>query len=226
MVTLIPVYNVYNGPIYPTKIVTALIEYWTVLNSESESTELLYSLIVTHSISFINNLVRLVSNRGDVARLYSKCKLHHPITQNHGIGNEPNTFIRGSQRIDNVFCTKEISSFITICGIPSFGYISSSDDRRMYIDMKLVQYLRNIFINTNVNNSRLLQSKYPSKGNKYKEDLISFMKKRKIISTFKDMKHKLNQPTFSYQDMIQINKADNTLTRGMIKVEENQSRLT
>ena len=100
-----------------------------------------------------------------------------------------------------------------------FGYISSSDHRSIYIDINLVQYLRNPFIDINVNNSRLLQSNHSSKIRKYKKHLISFMRKRNIISTAKDMQHKLNKRILSHQDMIQIDKTDNTLMRGMIKIE-------
>ena len=89
---------------------------------------------------------------------------------------------------------------------------------RIYIDINLVQYLRNPFIDINVNNSRLLQSNHSSKVRKYRENLISFMKeKRKIISTAKNTKHKLNERILSHQDMVQIDKTNNTLTRGMIK---------
>ena len=119
------------------------------------------------------------SSRGYVARLYSKCKLIDTIAQHHGITNKPNIFIRGSQGIDFLFCSKTISSFITSYGIPSFEYISSSDHRSIFIDINIVQYLRNPFIDTNTNKLRLLQSNHPSKVRQYKDELISYNKKER-----------------------------------------------
>ena len=76
-----------------------------------------------------------------------------------------------------------------------------------------MQYLRNPFIDTNTNKSRLLQSNHPSKVRQYKDELISYIKKRKIISKTNEIKQKLNNKLFTHQDMIQIDKFDNTLAR-------------
>ena len=135
MVRLIPVYKACNGPIDPNKKMTALTQQLIILNSKYKTIESIPSLNVTHLITFTNDLVRqkheiilesdankqFVSSRGYDARLCSKCKLLDPIDQHNGITNEPNIFIRGSQRIDYMFYSKTTSSIIIACGIPSFG---------------------------------------------------------------------------------------------------------
>ena len=160
----------------------------------------LYPILNSHSLNILHQRHRskkykailgiddnesFISNREDVARLCSKCKLIYPIAQNHSIQNKPNTYIRGSQRIDCMFHSKEISGFIIACGILPFGHILSSDHRSIYLDIKSVQYLRNPFIDTNVNNSWLLQSNRPLKVRKYKEISLTLLKKERLSQQLK-----------------------------------------
>ena len=48
-----------------------------------------------------------------IAKLVSDCNLIDPIAQAHGYINEPETYIRGKDRIDFIFCTLNIAAFIT-----------------------------------------------------------------------------------------------------------------
>ena len=137
--------------------------------------ENILSLTVTHLITFINKLTKLhheiiigtdtnepfTSNAGDIARLYKQCNIIDPISIKHGTKDEPNTYARGLDRIDFLFCTSIIHKFITKYGILPFCSIVISDHRRLYLDADIVQYLRNPFIDLNHNHKRLLSSTHP-----------------------------------------------------------------
>ena len=55
-----------------------------------------------------------------IAKLASDCNLIDPIAQAHGYTNEPETYIRGKDRIDFIFCTLNIAAFITANGITTY----------------------------------------------------------------------------------------------------------
>ena len=51
----------------------------------------------------------LVNDRGGIARIYRECKLHNPIDHRHGNIGYTKSYIRGSNKIDYILCTTEIT---------------------------------------------------------------------------------------------------------------------
>ena len=96
-----------------TKTNTALTQKSTVLR-DSLDKESITSLTITRLEIFISKLTKLnyqvligidaneafKSKAGDIARLFKKCNLVGPILTKHGTAGEPNTYDRGSDRID------------------------------------------------------------------------------------------------------------------------------
>ena len=122
--------------------------------------ESIASLTITQLTIFIAKLTKLnheviigidakesfTNNAGDIARLCKKCHLIDPISTKHGTTGEPNSYARGTERIDYFFYTSIIYNFIKKCGIFPFCSIITSDHRGLYIDIDITQYLRNPFI--------------------------------------------------------------------------------
>ena len=125
-----------------------------------------------------------------------------PINLNRGNKREPNILIRGSNRIDFVFYSKEMFQFITACSIPSFGYISSSSHCSICLDINFVQYLRNPFIDTKTNNSQLLQSKDPTKKTVQRRTNYFYQNKIKITSKMNDMQQKLHKKMLVHKNIV------------------------
>ena len=63
------------------------------------------------------------------------------ISQNHGICKEPNTYMRGRQRIA-FFCSEYIYTFLDKYGITPFNEVTSSDHRGLFLDLKLKAFLK------------------------------------------------------------------------------------
>ena len=122
-------------------------------------------------------MVSFLNGKGNIFSLRFKYNLIDPIANNYETENEPNVFILRSKRIDFLFCSKFILQFITAYGITPFGHIVSADHHGTFINIKLAQYIRNQFIDTFTNKSRLLQSNHPKKINQYKEKLLRFTTK-------------------------------------------------
>ena len=59
-----------------------------------------------------------------ITKLVSDCNLIDPIAQKHGYINEQETYIRGKDRIDFIFCTLKIAAFVTACGMTSYDEVS------------------------------------------------------------------------------------------------------
>ena len=84
------------------------------------------------------------------------CNLTDPIAQAHGHINEPETYIRGKDRIDFLFCTLTIAAFVTARGITAYDEIVPSDHRGEFLDIQLQKFLANSFQEVNDRTSRKL----------------------------------------------------------------------
>ena len=106
-----------------------------------------------------------MNNTGDTSRLYKQCQVINPISIKHDTRGESNICTRGSDRIDYILCTSIIYKFVIKCGILPFCSIVTSDHRGIYIymDVDIIQYLRNPFIDLNYNHNRLLSSAHSNK---------------------------------------------------------------
>ena len=217
------------SPIEPTKLNTALTQQWTILR-DSLDKESIASLTITHLEIFISKLTKLnyhvilvidaneafKSNAGDIARLFKKCNLIDTISTKHGTAGEPNIYARGSDLINYFACTSEIYKFITKCGILPFCTIMTSDYRGLYLDIDIIQYLRNPFINLAKNNNRLLSSTHPKKVSEYKEVLIKYISARKVTDKTNAIQKKINNKSLNESDMKEINNIDITFTQGAL----------
>ena len=119
----------------------------------------------------------------------------------HGTKGEPNTYARGSDRIDYFFCTKNIYKFILECGILPFFSIMTSDHRGLYLDVDIIQYLRNPFIDLAHTQNRLLSSTHSKKVFQYKKVLIEYISSRNAIEKVNEIHKKINNKNLNESNM-------------------------
>ena len=60
-----------------------------------------------------------------------------PRQYNHGIQGEPNTYSRGSKRLDYIFVSPPILDYVDICGIEPFHSVIHNDHRGLFVDLDL-----------------------------------------------------------------------------------------
>jgi hypothetical protein len=70
-----------------------------------------------------------------LAHLVTECGLVDFHAINHGTTEEPNTYSRGSKRVDYVFGSPRVVPFIDLCGIDPFHLIIYSDHRELFLDV-------------------------------------------------------------------------------------------
>ena len=78
----------------------------------------------------------------NIIKICRICKLCDPIAMEHRSEREPNTYSRGSERIECIICTILPLPFKSSVGILPFGRITFSDHRGLYIVMNLHQFLQ------------------------------------------------------------------------------------
>jgi hypothetical protein len=81
------------------------------------------------------------SRSGGLTDIMTQLNMADLITLHHGIGNEPNTHIRGSKRIDYILGTQRVQDCCTSSGILPFynGYVS--DHRPIFASINLSQLM-------------------------------------------------------------------------------------
>ena len=151
-----------------------------------------------------------------IAKLVPDCNLINPITQAHGYINEPETYIREKDRIYFIFCTLNITAFITACGITSYDVVAPSDYQGEFLDIKLQQFLANSFQEVTYHTSRKIQTRDSVGVITYKEHLREFTTTHHIFDRINNLKHKLSKRQLKIDDMIEINDLNDLITKGMI----------
>jgi hypothetical protein len=78
---------------------------------------------------------RMGDTQDGLAHLITQCGLVDFHAINHGTTEEPNTYSRGSKRVDYVFGSPRVVPFIDLCGIDPFHLIIYSDHRGLFLDV-------------------------------------------------------------------------------------------
>ena len=154
-----------------------------------------------------------------IAKLVSDCHLTDPIAQAHGHTNEPETYIRGKDRIDFIFCTLNIAAFVTASGITAYDEIAPSDHRGEFVDIQMQKFLANSFQEVTDHTSRKLQTRDSAGVITYKDHLRDFTTTHKIFDRIDSIQSKIEKDILILDDMVEINDLDTLITRGMIASE-------
>ena len=71
-------------------------------------------------------------------------KIIDVISQKYWIRNEPKTYLRGSKRIDFIFYSEHLSTFIDKSGITPLNEVKYFDRRGFFLDLRLTQFLKQV----------------------------------------------------------------------------------
>ena len=110
--------------------------------------------------------------------------------------NEPETYIRGKDRIDFLFCTLTIASFVTASGITAYDEIAPSNHRGEFLEIQLQKFLANSFQEVTDHTSRKLQTRDSAGVITYKEHLRDFTNTHKIFDRIDAIQCKLEKDIY------------------------------
>jgi hypothetical protein len=77
---------------------------------------------------------RLGDTQDGLAHLVSSCNLADVHASKHGIHDEPNTYSRGSKRLDYLLMTPRLLDFVDLSGIDPFHQVIHGDHRGLFAD--------------------------------------------------------------------------------------------
>ena len=155
-----------------------------------------------------------------IGTLLSQTQMCDPIFNQHGSKNEPNTHIKGSKRIDYIFCTQHISKYIISSGILPFDFVTTTDHRALFIDIYLHKYLRNPTQEYQDPQTRRLLTTITKGVQKYKGYLFKYIKDNKLYERISILQTKLKDKSLTIKEMNNINNIDEMMTKGMLKAEQ------
>ena len=127
-----------------------------------------------------------ISSECGLSKFTQSTNITDPIFNKHGSHLEPNTHKSGLSRIDYAFCTSHIEKFILRCGITLFDLFISSDNRGLYLDIKILTYLKDSFTSPPTPESRLLISINQRATTQYKKELMRLFLKHNVITNIKN----------------------------------------
>ena len=123
--------------------------------------------------------------------------LTDPIFNKHDSHLEPNSYKRGSSRIDYAFCTPHIEKFIIRCGITPFDFFTSSDHRGLYLNINIFSYLKDSSTTPPTPESRLLVSTNPKATNQYKKDLMQLFLQHNVLKNITIIQTKIENSSLN-----------------------------
>ena len=153
-------------------------------------------------------------NSAGFSKITTEFELMDVMTHFHPIAGEVPTYARGSKRLDYVFCTQNVLSSITACGIEPFNQNILSDHRGIFVDWDEPSLFGSATSPMAPKAVRKLQShRLQAKGN-YITLFHEYCVKHRVF----DRITKLQATEFPIWS--QANKLDRDITRGMLHAEK------
>jgi hypothetical protein len=101
------------------------------------------------------------SKKGGLTDIMIQLNMTDLITLHHGVENEPNTHLRGSQRIDYILGTKWVQECCTHSGILPFYNGYASDHRPIYASINISKLLSDTITTLDSHATRLISKSTP-----------------------------------------------------------------
>ena len=181
---------------------TNIMQQWQRLEKKTLEDPNIRDLVIICLSQFIHNLQQQQQHKviividaneandkpkNGVDKLLHLTKFIDVISQQHGIRKEPNTYLRGSKRIDLIFCSKHISTFTDNSGINPFNEITSSNHRGLFLDLRLTSFLKKSYTALPDHTSRPLKSFNTQSVIKYKRNVRRYVINHKNIEQADDL---------------------------------------
>ena len=103
-----------------------------------------------------------VSSKGGIARLCKACQLYDPLTHRHNLPTKISTYIRGANQIYYILVSINILKEITQYGMTAFGELTTTDHRRLHLDLSCNKVLKQKAMEHSPPFNRKNQSKCPT----------------------------------------------------------------
>ena len=175
---------------------TAYKQQWTILRSKGivqpdPRQRLLDDLrdrikelqLLNHSIILMMDANESLAELGPLTSWVRDLDLQDVHATLHGIESEPETYIRGSHRIDYVFVSPNLVDYVQHASIRPYAEFVNSDHRALIVDIELTGFLRCTPASTIDTTARGIGSSQPGRIKFYRKKLKDFLDRSDIEST-------------------------------------------
>ena len=114
--------------------------------------------------------------------------------------------------------------YITRCGILPFDTISPTDHRRIYLDVNILNFLKDK-VNLPIPTFRILSTKAPDSVSYYKHNMIQCLKQNNVLQQITAIDNKIRNNTLVLIDLNNTNILDDIITESMITSEDKTKNL-
>jgi hypothetical protein len=152
---------------------------------------------------------------GGISNVISTAGLYDLIDTRHNATKYPNTYARGSKRIDYIFGTERIQQYCVSSGILPFGYGYPSDHRAIFIRCDLARILSMEIHPLESSATRLLTSATPKEREKFIIELDVHYESQNLYERLQRLWN-VNPPEWDETNTSEFNKCDEQHIIGMI----------
>jgi hypothetical protein len=166
-------------------------------------------------------------SNGPLLQWIQRNNLIDVLLAHHGTTGEPETYIRGSHRIDYIFATHKILEFIQRSGILPYNSLGKGDHRPLYIDVDLHTYLKNYPSTTNQKVVRGVNTNNPRAVKLYRKRLQHFFQTSHFNRDMERLQSIIDNINGPLPQRLQdeYNRIDKWFTTTCIKFDKECSRL-
>jgi hypothetical protein len=162
----------------------------------------------SHNDDLINHMDTLM----DQTQLIDAILARHPSSQTQPL---PNTFIRGTKRIDFLCCSKALVSAIYRVGYDAFGEIFDTDHRGMTLDLDW-RKLCGTNVPTDIHRIKSLSTRRKDHIETYKATLLAYFTSHNFHNRIIKLQNMMKSGTSTPEITTMIDKLDQDYTRGML----------
>ena len=154
-----------------------------------------------------------------ITRLKRECGLVDAFEHHHAhIGDTSNKKLH---KIDHLLVSQSIVPALTISGFLPLGAVIASNHRTGFVDFQADLLFGNMDDPTS-SSSRKLNTKYPKRVEKYREEVLQKFKDRNLFHAMAKLSKKAKRRgTWTVKMQKKYNEIDNEATKIMLKAEEN-----
>jgi hypothetical protein len=161
---------------------------------------------------------------GGMSTVISAAGLSDLIDSRHHADKYPNTFARGTKRIDYIFGTERVKQHCVSSGILPFGYGYPSDHRAIFIRLDLSKVLSTEVHPSESSAARLLVSATPKEREKFIWELDAHYTSQNLYQRLNDL-WEIPNNEWSLDHETEFNKCDAQHIAGMLAAEKKTCKI-
>jgi hypothetical protein len=156
---------------------------------------------------------------GGMGQVIHKAGLLDLISCKHDAEKMPNTYARGSKRLDYLFGTEKVLEHCSTCGILPFGFGYPSDHRAVFARINLSKILQSKMSPAESNAQRLLISATPNERKMFLNELHTHYESQNLYTRLQSL-WQTSKTDWTSDHQLEYDRCDDQHIKGMLAAEK------